>query len=61
MRQGTKYLLIGVCALLLNACASTTKKAETEQGQTAFSFDPKARTKETKHSKRNAKQFLLLE
>ena len=35
MRQGTKYLLIGVCALLLNACASTTKKAETEQGQTA--------------------------
>jgi peptidoglycan-associated lipoprotein len=33
MRQGTKYLLIGVCALLLNACASTTKKAGTEQSQ----------------------------
>jgi peptidoglycan-associated lipoprotein len=33
MRQGTKILLIGVCALLLNACASTTKKGETEQGQ----------------------------
>lgn len=36
MRSGTKYLLIGVCALLLNACASTSKQAGTEeQGQAA--------------------------
>lgn len=33
MRQATKYILIGVCAILLNACASTTKKQE-ETGQT---------------------------
>ncbi|MBI1424386.1 MAG: peptidoglycan-associated lipoprotein Pal [Gammaproteobacteria bacterium] len=35
MRHGTKILLIGVFALLLNACASTSKKGETEQGQAA--------------------------
>lgn len=33
MRQGTKLLFIGVCALLLNACASTSKQEGTEQGQ----------------------------
>ena len=31
MRQRTKLFLIGVCALLLASCASTTKKAGTEQ------------------------------
>jgi len=34
MRQGIKYLLIAVFALMLGACASTSKKTETtEQGQ----------------------------
>jgi len=35
MRQGFKYLLIGVFAMMLGACASTSKKTEAPQGQTA--------------------------